>query len=46
MIVYLAIAVVGVVFLLATSIFGEVLDVLHLDSDDGTSPLSGKVIAA
>jgi membrane-bound ClpP family serine protease len=45
-IVYVAIALVGVLFLLASSLFDGVLDFLHLDADDGTSPLSGKVIAA
>jgi len=43
---YLAIALVGVLFLLASSILGEVFDFLHFDTDDGVSPLSGKVIAA
>lgn len=46
MLLYLAIALVGVLFLVASAILGEVLDVLHLDTDDGTSPFSAKVIAA
>jgi membrane-bound ClpP family serine protease len=40
---YFGIALVGVLFLVVTAIFGEVMDVLNLD--DGTHPLSGKVIA-
>lgn len=43
MILYLAIALVGVLFLIVTAFLGEVFDFLHVD--DGASPLSGKVIA-
>ncbi len=42
---YLAIALLGLLFLAVTFLVGEIADVFDLDTGDGVGPFNGKVIA-
>ncbi|HUG16357.1 MAG TPA: hypothetical protein VMM78_15240 [Thermomicrobiales bacterium] len=45
MLLYFVLALAGLLFLVVSIAFGEVVDFFEFDVDDGVHPLSGKVIA-